>query len=536
MTKKLIIIISVVAIVLIAILYQTVFKQEELAFDLVEVIRGDVHQEVLETGMVTKGGKVDLGFKNSGTIEEIYVSVGDVVEQGEVLAELDNDQLQIQLNETRASLASSQAQLNKLLAGSTTEEIAAAQTTVANAETALTNAEKNLEDVELKAEENLDDAYEDALNLLGDAYLKIYNSFNLVDSILETYFSKETQESNIIEKRVNDIRVNMNQSKSYLDTAKSNSTNENIDNALLEMRIVLDSTFDDLTTIREISEFPLYHNPVSSTDKSSLDAHRGYINTALTNVVNSQQTISGTKITNTTNINTAQTSVDTVQGTLKSAQDSLALLLAKPRQEDIDLYQSQVDQVKARVQLLENQIQDTILRSPTSGQITEINKEKGETTQPASQSAVISLLPLTPFQIEVDIYEEDVVKVNIGNSVDISLVAFPDQFFKGELIIISPVEKLVDGVVYYEVKIEFKEIPENIKPGMTADLTINTLSKENVLVIPVDAVIEKEDKKIVEVFKDGSIEEREVVTGLEDNDDMVEVISGLEEGENVIIQ
>ena len=176
------------------------------------------------------------------------------------------------------------------------------------------------------------------------------------------------------------------------------------------------------------------------------------------------------------------------------------------------------------------------MRSPTSGQITEINKEKGETTQPASQSAVISLLPLTPFQIEVDIYEEDVVKVNIGNSVDISLVAFPDQFFKGELIIISPVEKLVDGVVYYEVKIEFKEIPENIKPGMTADLTINTLSKENVLVIPVDAVIEKEDKKIVEVFKDGSIEEREVVTGLEDNDDMVEVISGLEEGENVIIQ
>jgi HlyD family secretion protein len=126
--------------------------------------------------------------------------------------------------------------------------------------------------------------------------------------------------------------------------------------------------------------------------------------------------------------------------------------------------------------------------------------------------------------------------MEIGNEVEISLVPFPDEIFKGRVILIDPAEKLVEGVVYYEATVAFETIPEGIKSGMTADLEIKTASREDVLIIPEDAVQEKEGKTIVEVSREGNIEEREIETGLLGSDDMVEVVSGLEEGEKVILR
>ena len=73
------------------------------------------------------------------------------------------------------------------------------------------------------------------------------------------------------------------------------------------------------------------------------------------------------------------------------------------------------------------------------------------------------MLPQSPFQVAVDIYEEDIVKVKIGNPVDIKLTAFPDKIFKGKVIAIDPAEKIIEGVVYYEVTIDFEEAAAGIK-------------------------------------------------------------------------
>ncbi|MCK4520502.1 HlyD family efflux transporter periplasmic adaptor subunit [Candidatus Parcubacteria bacterium] len=535
MSKKSIIIIAVILIVVVLVGYQKFFKEAELPFTLAEVVRGDISQEISETGEIKKGEEINLNFKSTGIIEKIYVDKGDIVDKGAVLIKIDDSQLQIQLIEAKAGLDLYQATLDKLLAGSSPEEIQVSQTTVDNAETTLENAQKNLDDVWAKADEDLNQAYEDALNVLDDAYLKIYNAFNVVDSVLETYFSKETQESTRVKRKVESIETNMNAVKTYVDSARASSTNENIDSALSKMKTVLEDVYSALTVIRETSENPLYHNPVSAADKSSLDTHRGYISTALTNTVNSQQTISSAKITNTTNINTAEATVSSAQGALKAAQDALAVLSAEPRQEDIDLYQAQVNQAKAKVRLLENQIYEAVLRSPADAQITKLHKKVKEMAQPSLQDPVISLLPLVLFEIEVNIYEEDVIKMDIGNPVDISLIAFPSQTFQGEVISIDPAQELIDGVVYYKATINPGEIPDQVKPGMTADLIIKTAFKENVLIIPEDGIQYKEDKKIVEVFKDGSVEEREVVIGLQGSDYMVEVVSGLKEGENIVL-
>ena len=239
-------------------------------------------------------------------------------------------------------------------------------------------------------------------------------------------------------------------------------------------------------------------------------------------------------MTNESNINTAKTGVSTAEGSLIAAQDELALITASPQKADVDLYEAQVTKAQSQVEYLENQIQESYLYAPVDGQIIEIKKRTAEMI--SSGSEIIVLLPTDPFQIEVDIYEEDVVKIDIDNPVDISLVAFPDKIFKGKVISINPAEKLIEGVVYYEVKISLEESPDGVKPGMTVDLIIKAASRENVLIIPEDAIQEKDGKTIVEILKDDAVEEEEIKVGLEGSDNMVEVVSGVLEGEKIILK
>ena len=116
------------------------------------------------------------------------------------------------------------------------------------------------------------------------------------------------------------------------------------------------------------------------------------------------------------------------------------------------------------------------------------------------------------------------------------MIAFPDEIFPGKVISINPAEELIENVVYYTATISFEAIPEGIRPGMTADLLIEIDSKENVLIIPEDAIVEKDGKSTVQIYQDEQIEEREIEIGLMGSDYMVEVISGLQEGEQVIVE
>ncbi len=501
MRKKIILIVIVIVVVLGFVIYQFFIKKEKPEFVLEKVAMATVSKEVSETGMVKISEEIKLGFKNAGRIEKILVKVGDVVEAGKELAEIETNQLLIELTEAKADL-----------------EVAKAKKTDAKA--SLETAKQDLKNIEAGAEEDLKNNYEDALNILDDAYLKMYNVYTAIDSVQRAYFTSSDTEGITVREKRTIIKNTMDEAKFYIDAAKSNSQNDKIDTALLETNKALEEIRDALEVIRDITETSLYRNVVSSSDKTSLDNQKSYINTGLTNLINAQQTISTTKITNDTNINNAKAKVSALEIQLKEEG------------ENIGLYPAQVNQCLAKISLLENQIQEAILKSPGNGQITKINKRKGEIIQP--NDWVVSSLPKGNFQIEVDIYEEDIVNVKIGDPVEIFIPAFPDEKLKGLVVSVNPAEKMVSEVVYYETTIDLMDLKEGIKPGMTADIVIETNKKENVLVVSKKAVNKINNKKIVKVFKEGKIEEREIEIGLE-GDELVEIISGLEEGEKVIV-
>ena len=333
----------------------------------------------------------------------------------------------------------------------------------------------------------------------------------------------------------------MVRAKSYLDIAKDNPINGNIDTALSEIKDALNKAFGALAIIRNVCEESVYKNTVSATNKTSLDAQRTNINTALTNIVNSQQTIVSTKLINESNINTAQSSLDTSQnavataeGNLKSAQDKLAQIKASPREEDVALYQAQLDQAIASLRRIEENLAKTKLSAPCEGVDTNIIKEKGETVRSMVSDPVLTLICSGPFQIEVDIPEVDIGKVNLQDPVEISLDAFPEETFLGKIIKIDPAETIIQGVVYYKVTIAFDKQDQRIKSGMTGDVDIITESKENVLIIPQRAVLTENGKKIIRVLNGEEIEEVEVRTGIRGSKGEIEILSGLKEGDKII--
>jgi HlyD family secretion protein len=522
MKKKKIIIISIIAISAIVLIQQIVSRSNDFDIELFKVEIGNVYQRVSETGNIKSGEKINLGFKTSGTIENIYVAIGDQVQLNQSLIKLDADILNIQLVEAEANLEITQAQFDELIAGSTVEEITSAETTVENAKQSLAN-------IQASAEETVNQSYESGRTILNASYSSASLALTVVTNLKRDYFGSTDQEGILVRAKEIEISGSLAEAENKINEAEINQTEENIDAALAQLKTSLEVTYNALTIIRETINSTSYKDVISSTDKTSLDTQKTNINTALTNVISAQQTISSAKISKQTNINTAE-------GVLRVAEDQLALITADPRQEDINLYAAQVKQAQAKVDILRNNIAQTTLRSPVHGIVTEINKRIGETVQPSYTDSVITILPANPYQIETNIYEEDIVKVQIGNLVEIELVAFPNQVFNGRVTSIGPAEELINGVVYYSLTIDFEdETPAGIKPGMTADIIIITDSRENVLIVLEDAILETNNKKIVKIYKDKEIEEREVEIGLIGFDGMVEIISGLEEGEEIVL-
>lgn len=511
MKKKILIILAV--IILIVFVYQVFLKEKKPEFELVDVVFGNVSQEIFETGQVQKGEKINLSFGNSGKIEKFYVAVGDEVESGQELALLDAAELNFQLQEANAAYELAQLNLKKLLEGASAEEVRISQSQLGNAQVALKNSQDDLQK-----------SFQTSLTVLDSSYPSIYNALVFVKQFIASYvnsFDSDTAKITTAKDNIDEIE---NLVEGNLTALGENPTNENIKASLAIMKDSLEKTFSHLEAIRSVTDTSaIYKNKVSSADRTSLDTLKTNINTALANVITAQQAVYN-----------AEADTETMKANLQQAENNFDLVAGDPRQVDVDLASAQVKQALAKVQYFQSSIRQSKIISPAQGKVAEINKRTGESVQAASP--VIVILPAIPYEIKVDIYEEDVVKIALGNSVDISLVAFSGKVFPGKVVSISPAEKMVNEVVYYETTIGFEETPGDIRPGMSADITIKAQSKENVLVVPEQAVLTNGSRNFVEVFVDGKTEEKDIEIGLKGSNDMVEIVSGLAEGEKVVLR
>ena len=237
-----------------------------------------------------------------------------------------------------------------------------------------------------------------------------------------------------------------------------------------------------------------------------------------------------------------------------------------------------VQSASATVNEAKDNLGRTTIYAPADGTISMLNVELGERvlgTQQMAGTEILRVANLNNMEVEVDVNENDIVKINIGDAAKVEVDAYLKKEFTGVVTSISnsaSSDLTADQVTNFKVKIRIqKESYQDLlvgkpatyspfRPGMTATVDIITTRKEQVLGVPISAIVVKSDTTAVEKITVEDVETKDkkttsksdqkyecvfvkvgdkakirvIKTGIQD-DTNIEVISGLKKGETIII-
>lgn len=193
---------------------------------------------------------------------------------------------------------------------------------------------------------------------------------------------------------------------------------------------------------------------------------------------------------------------------------------------------AKIEQAQSAVDSIIAKIQNSKIIAPIGGVISQFDAKQG---QLASQNIpLISIIANEGYEVDAGVSETDIGKISIGNKVKMTLDAFPNEVFIGSVFYIAPSETNTGGVINYQVKISFDVADSRLKSGLTANIEIETKSKENVLILPQYAILQNDEGTFVEVLEGKNVKQKPVKLGIQDQKGNVEVISGVEKGEQVL--
>lgn len=498
--------IAVTAVLAVVLLY-AVFRGKGSGAETVAVRRGIITQEVSVTGKTKPAQSVNLAFEKGGRIAWTGVKIGDKTFSGQTLVTLDMNEPNANLRQAEANLESEKAKLMELRKGTRPEEIAIQETKVENAETALADAKQNLLD-------RLQDAYtraDDAVRNKVDQFISNPRganpsaNFTVGDSQLKTAVEQE---------RVS-IEALLTGWRSTLDrlTAESDlpaHTAEASGN-LRRASAFLDEVALALNALR----------PNTTLTQTTIDGWRSDVSAGRTSV---NAAVS--------NLSTADEKLRTAQSNLNLAQNELALKKAGSTPEEIASQEAKVKQAEASVSSAQAQLAKAVLKAPIGGTVTRQDAKAGEIV--AASTILVSIISESNLGVEANVPEVDIGKIQAGNPVKIILDAFPGESFSGQVIRVDPAETVVDGVVNFKIDIIFERADVRLKSGLTANLTIETLKKAGVLILPQFAIIENDQGTFVRKKGGRNPQETAVKIGIRGQDGLVEILDGVKEGDEVL--
>jgi len=537
------------------------------------VSRQNLKQTVLSTGQVVSAVDLNLSFQGSGIVQKVNVTASSQVKAGDVLAILNQANAQAALVSAQGSLAQARANYKKVLAGATPEQINVSQKAVNSAEVAYNNAISQLTNVEQSTAATISQAQITLADLQSPTtqsdnkrsaiVVTISNQLSSVQSALDKEtqilndgnlkdtFSISNQDSLISFKSAyNQVQPLLNTANLSLAAAQTYKSDENINRAVTDAINALNQSVIALNYC-----FSALQNSVASSkfSQTSLDAYKAAISSQLTSensgistIRSSQQALSDSltaasnavtnaKLSATQQITSAQNQINSARASLQQAQATLTQLQSKAQPADLDSASAQILSAQGQVDAATANLNNTVLKAPTDGMITQVDIKVGE--QANAMQEVMVIQDINALHAEAYVSEANVANLQIGQIVDYTFDALgPDRHFNGKVLTIDPASTVISGVVDYLVKADFPNIPE-IKPGMTANMTILVANKDQVLAIPSSAIINQNGQQSVRVINDKknkTYNQIMIQIGLQADGGLVEITSGLVEGQEIV--
>jgi HlyD family secretion protein len=474
--------------------------------EVIEVRRDNVIKTVSVSGKTKAASFSDLSFEKSGKVTYVFANVGDRVTTGQSLVRLDSGELNANLLQAEANLSAQQIKLTEMRKGTRVEELNLQYTRTDKANSDLANSKTSLIN-------KIRDSYTVTDDSLRNKIYPIFvdpNKYNLslkfgTDASLEEDIcdNKNIIEDNLVLWSKN-LRV-LNDSSDIVSYYNYAKTNLNL------IKKIADDSFLAVTTMNDASG--LTDTEIESW-KTNISTARSNINTAidgLTSAINSYEANSYS---------------------YKIAKDELTVKESGYTLEQIQAQEASVESAAAQVASINAQLLKNVIFSPIDGIVTKQDAKVGEIV-PANV-VVVSVLSENNFEVEAYVPEINVGKISIGNDVKMKMDAFSGETFMGKISYIEPAETLIDNIPNFKLKISFNYNDSRFKNGLTVDADIEVDKKSGVIVVPRYAVTEKDGKYYVEKVEGRRNVEKNVSIGLQGDNGLTEIISGLGVGDKVM--
>lgn len=506
--------ISIIGVIIIALVF-VLFNGQGDKKSTAVIERGSIVQEVSVIGKVRPSQNVDLAFISGGKIAYVFSQGNqESVKKDQKLVELENDELRAGVLQAQATLQSQQAKLNELKKGARPEELAIAQTEVEQAKETLLRNYKSVNTI-------INDAY----IKMSDAVIKQIDDLFINDDTLVprlSFYSANASASIDASTGRYVIGRDLASWRREIDTLPGITANDTlaIDVALVNAQRYLTAC---VAFLNRTMDALAQANGVDATTLASyqmgINTARINVNSALSSVTTQEQTISAQKLT------------------VRRLEEQKELKKAGYAQEQIYAQEAMVKQAEANVASAQAQLEKTIIRAPFDGIITKKDVTVGEIV-PAGK-VVMSINGSGVFEIDARIAEADIAKINIGNTARVTVDAYGSGVvWDAHVIALDAAETVIEGVPTYKARLAFDVIDNRIISGLTANVDILTARKEDVMFIPIRALILKSGKQMARVVIDEKkdlVEEREIIMGIRGSDGRVEVLGGVTEGDVVLL-
>jgi len=460
----------------------------EPALRTIPVQRGTLIATVNAAGNIAAKAETTLGFRIGGQLRAVHVSLGDHVEEGKVLMQLDTTDLELDVAKARLSLVTAEAQLAKAQTGPSAAELAAAHSS-------LESARENLAKVQAGPSQEQIAAVEAALQSASQRYQE------LLAGPSEDQLASAT--------------ANLEKARLALQEAQAQFADKSDDP---EARSAAEEAYHRAIIDYEVA-LANYNLATQGPSESDLQNALAQLRQAEDNLEKLRASPTAAELA-------------AAEAQVAQAESQLEKLSAGPTSEDLAIAEAQVEQARLSLQQAERRLQEATLVAPFSGTVTEINYRIGEYV--SANQPVVTLTDLSSLEIEVPVAEVDVTRVQPGQMAQIMLDAIPDVVVHGQVSYIDPVADIAQGVVNYPVKIEIEHPDASVRPGMTATVRIVVEQRQDVLLVPTLAVATRGPEQVVRVMREGQVVEVPVTLGAA-NETLTEVISGLDEGDMVVL-
>lgn len=198
--------------------------------------------------------------------------------------------------------------------------------------------------------------------------------------------------------------------------------------------------------------------------------------------------------------------------------------------EDADAVKSQMKAAEAALELAKLELSYTKVRAPFAGSVIARHVDEGRTVSNGTQ--LFTLADLSRLLARVQIPAREFRNIQIDQPVRLLVDSSGDRL-QGQILLVSPIVDPTTGTIKVTVAID--HFVSTTRPGDFATISIVTDRHDQVLLVPRIAVLTEHEEHLVYVIEDGLARRRTVKIGFED-DARAEIVSGVEEGENVVVQ